>query len=406
MGGYLLRRAAWSGAAMFVFVSIAFFAVSALPFDYASEYGFGCPACALEVREELGLDRPVVAQYLDFVGGLARGSLGDSFGGQPVREVLTGPPLWNTLLVFGLGSVAAFALGASAGRFAAWSRAPVRAAVAGVSVLAYTVFPPFLVFLVLRYSDGPMRRWRELVGLPPDELHVWQATHWEELDVLRVTGLSLFAVVVLALLIRTFARRRRWPRWLQVATPIVLLVAAVGGWAAAGILEPALDVLFHAPRHTGGIGMDLGFRGAAGQGGGNVFLAIVAILVLAFGEIVLVVEATMRSELGEDYVVTARAKGLSSREIRDWHVSRNAILPAMSRFVVGLPLLLTGLIIVERELEIRGLSTLFFDAAREADLPVVLGALVAFGAITLLARLGLDVLHAVYDPRVRARGMT
>ncbi len=58
---------------------------------------------------------------------------------------------------------------------------------------------------------------------------------------------------------------------------------------------------------------------------------------------------------------------------------------------------------MERELELRGLSTLFLDAAQGADVPLVLGALVLFGALVLIARLALEVLLAALDPRVRAQ---
>lgn len=395
MTGYLLRRVAAGIVTLWLFVTIVFVLLSTLlPYDYASRFGFGCAPCALEVRQSLGLDRPLAVQYVDYLGGLVSGSLGTSFAGEPVTTFLSGDALWRTVLMFAVGSVLAFGLGAWLGRLAAWRRVPGGAAVINATaILLYSAFPPFLVFVLLRYTHDPMRWLRDLLGLPADERFVWAATTWSEPDVLRLVGLTLLAAVVAAVGIRAMARRRRWPvsaRWL--ALPVMVAVA-VGVWALAGVLEPALNVLFHGPRFRG--------IGAGGPAGGNAFLGLLGFTLLAFGEITLVVDTGMAGERDEQYVQTARAKGLPDDLVRDRHVARNAILPALSRFVVGLPLILTGLMIVERELGLGGLSTEFFAAVERADIPVMMGALVAFGAIAMLARLALEVVHAWLDPRLR-----
>lgn len=403
MSGYLLRRLAWSAAALLVFITLAFLLVEALPFDYATQSQFGCAGCGDEVREAVGLDQPMLSRYLDFMGGLATGSLGMSYSGHPVLESITGQPLWTTLFVFGVASVIAFLLGAWLGRVAAWRAG--RAGSAALDVLAittYTIFPPFLVFVLLRFLEEPLRDLRGLLGLP-EEHAAYATSGWSEIAALKLVGVSLFAAVALTVAARWLVRRRRWPRWLGALAFPAAIALALGVWALVGAWDSALSVLFHAPRWEGGMfgGLNRGFQGAAGQGGGNAFLAILGVVILAFGEILLVVEAAMASEAGEQYVTTARAKGLPDDVVRDRHAARNALLPALTRFVVGLPLLLTGLIIVEREFELPGLSTLFLNAAQAADVPLVLGALVVFGGLVTIARLALEVLVAALDPRVR-----
>lgn len=406
MARYLARRLGWSLAALVLFVTAAFFLVSALPFDYASSAGFGCPGCAEELRTSLGLDRPLLAQYGDFMRGLASGSLGESFSGQPVIDVLTGQPMWTTLFVFGLGAVLAFVLGAWLGRIAAWRAGRAGAGLLNVlAITTYTLFPPFLVFVLLRYLNDPLRHLRGWLGLSRDEGEIWASSGWDEIATIKLVGISLLLAAIAAVLLRRYLRDRRAPRWVRLLVLPAVLALTGAVWWLLGAWEPAMNLLLHAPRfHGSGFGgLNRGFQGAAGQGGGNALLAIIGVVILSFGEILLVVEASMASEADEQYVMTARAKGVPDDVVRDRHAARNALLPALTRFVIGLPLLLTGLIIVERELELAGLSTLFLDAAQGADVPLVLGALVLFGALVLLARLALEVLIAALDPRVRAQ---
>ena len=96
-------------------------------------------------------------------------------------------------------------------------------------------------------------------------------------------------------------------------------------------------------------------------------------MLIATGENMLVMRAGVTSEMTEDYVGTARAKGVPGRLIRDRHIAPNAILPAISRLVSSLPYLLAGLIIIERELGFRGVASLFFGAFEAADVPVIVG---------------------------------
>jgi peptide/nickel transport system permease protein len=82
------------------------------------------------------------------------------------------------------------------------------------------------------------------------------------------------------------------------------------------------------------------------------------------------------------------------------------VLPALSRFITSVPYLITGLIIIERELKLRGVASLFFTAIEDGDIPVILGILVVVGIIGLVLRIGLDVAQAVMDPRIRIEGGT
>jgi peptide/nickel transport system permease protein len=80
------------------------------------------------------------------------------------------------------------------------------------------------------------------------------------------------------------------------------------------------------------------------------------------------------------------------------------VLPTLSRFLTGVPYLLTGLIILEREFRLGGLSSLFFVSIEEANTPLIIGTLLMMGVIGVAARVVLDVLHFTLDPRIRVPG--
>lgn len=111
--------------------------------------------------------------------------------------------------------------------------------------------------------------------------------------------------------------------------------------------------------------------------------------------------AVFIEELGRDYVVTARAKGLSMGRVLVSHVLKNAMLPILTRVATDLPLIITGSLLLESFFGIPGLGDMSIRAVNASDLPVI-KAVTLFGAAAYIAAnlLG-DLLYAVFDPRVR-----
>jgi ABC-type dipeptide/oligopeptide/nickel transport system permease component len=394
---FLLRRLLGSAIALLVFVVLVFVLIDvAVPFDFATRFQqHGGDADS--VREQLGLDRPLPVRLGAFVWGLFRLDLGTSFTGQPVSGIVFGRPLWTTTLIFVTGGVLAFLLGTWLGRVVAWQRRRwVGGVTDGLAVFAATLFPPLLVFLLVRYTEPLLRRIRQALDLPRDpRLTLWDDPSLDEGAVLLRVALGVLVALGAMLLARWLLRRQGrsvWPSWL---VGVVALGLAIGWFVTAGFGPHAFDVIFSAPRWENPLS-------ASQAGGGSPFLGIVAFLILAFGEFHLIVETAMVSERSEDYVLTARAKGVATGDIRDLHVARNVALPALSRFAVAVPALLTGLVIVERELELPGLSSTLFLAVEVVDTPVITGVLVVIGLLVLVLRLVLEVVHARLDPRVRS----
>jgi len=109
----------------------------------------------------------------------------------------------------------------------------------------------------------------------------------------------------------------------------------------------------------------------------------------------------MLEVLGQDYITTARAKGLRERAVVYRHALRNALLPAITMLGLSIPALIGGSVIFESIFAIPGMGKLFYDAVMSRDYPLVMGVLVIGAVLTLVGNLLADICYAVADPRIR-----
>lgn len=109
----------------------------------------------------------------------------------------------------------------------------------------------------------------------------------------------------------------------------------------------------------------------------------------------------MLDVLHQDYITTARAKGLSENTVIYRHALRNALLPLITILGLSIPGLIGGSVIAESIFAIPGMGKLFYDAVLMRDFPVVMGILTIGSALTLVGNLLADVAYAWADPRVR-----
>ena len=119
------------------------------------------------------------------------------------------------------------------------------------------------------------------------------------------------------------------------------------------------------------------------------------------GYIARLIRAQVVETLQEDYVRTARAKGLRAGRVIVVHVLRNSLGPFFAAAVPMLALLITGALFVERDFRVPGASIVFLEAARTRDYPMLLGVTVALATVVLAVNLVADVLLAAIDPRLR-----
>jgi peptide/nickel transport system permease protein len=111
--------------------------------------------------------------------------------------------------------------------------------------------------------------------------------------------------------------------------------------------------------------------------------------------------ASMLDVMGEDYIRTARAKGLSERRVVYRHGLRSAITPVVTQFGIDLGTLLGGVIIVENVFGLPGLGSLAVQSVTTQDLPVIIGTVVLASAFIVTANILVDICYALLDPRVR-----
>lgn len=111
--------------------------------------------------------------------------------------------------------------------------------------------------------------------------------------------------------------------------------------------------------------------------------------------------ASMREVIHEDYVRTARAKGVKERMVIYKHALRNALLPVVTLIALDLPALFGGVLFVETIFSWPGMGRLFWDAARGRDYPILMGIIMIEAGLILACNLLADLLYGLLDPRVR-----
>lgn len=384
---FLARRFVWAVITLFLFISTLFFFVQAwVPFDFATQFGQGGQDTG--VRESLGLNRSLVAQYLDYMGSLLRLDLGEAFSGGSVWEAIkAAAPV--TIFIFVVGAVIAYAVGDALGRVAAWSRlGAVRTFLTTVGVVAATAFPPFLVFLVAEWAAPTLLDIRSDLGLPTDSYRIWRDGAIDPTSVMTVLAVGFVLALTMALALRSYGRKYDIG-WLPPLAVPVALGGAIAGVAFAGLGTPALDLMYRAD-----------YRFAVGTG--SPLLVLIGVVLLTFGQVMFMTRVGIEDELSEDYALTARAKGLTERRVRDRHVARNALAPTLAATFLSFPTIIAGMAIIEEQLQVQGLSWLFFNRGFEfQDIPLMLGVLICLGIIGVAFRIVIDVSIAYLDPRQR-----
>jgi peptide/nickel transport system permease protein len=385
MTRFLIRRLLAGIITLLVFVTVLFFLAEILiPGDFVSQFTLSMPAeQRAQLREELGLNLPVWHRYLLFIGGLATGDLGSSYWGEPVSSILLRFLPW-TLLVLVISMGIAFPLGHLLGRVAGWRDSRRQSSGLTIGAVALnTMFPPLLVFLLV-VGVFSLTGFEGIIAIRNAlERELPTTTGW-----IMVGTIAALALVLTIVSMRTTRVGRRPPPWWVWL--IAMTLGPVLTWLALGIWDTASDMLL------------------------LLVLPIIAVALLAIGEVILVVKSTVADVRSEDFIMALRAKGLSERRVRDHHAARVALLPTLSKLTVSIPFILVGLMIIEISfrwprqgtlgIAVPGISSVMFASLEQRNVPIVVGALFAIGLIVLGVRLILDFLHAALDPRIRFEG--
>jgi peptide/nickel transport system permease protein len=109
----------------------------------------------------------------------------------------------------------------------------------------------------------------------------------------------------------------------------------------------------------------------------------------------------MLETLNQDYIRTAHAKGLATRDVLMGHALRNAAVPIVTVIGIGVALLIGGVVITESVFAIPGLGRLTVDAILRRDYPIIQGVILIFSAVYVLVNLLVDLSYVFFDPRIR-----
>jgi len=114
-----------------------------------------------------------------------------------------------------------------------------------------------------------------------------------------------------------------------------------------------------------------------------------------------ITRATMLDVLSEDYIRTARAKGVASRPLLLKHALKNAAVPIVTVIGIGVALLIGGVVITETVFNIPGIGRLVVDAIARRDYPIIQGVILVFSGVYVLVNLLVDLSYTFFDPRIR-----
>ncbi|MBM3115384.1 microcin C ABC transporter permease YejB [Jeongeupia naejangsanensis] len=154
------------------------------------------------------------------------------------------------------------------------------------------------------------------------------------------------------------------------------------GWESLSLLGKVTDYLWH------------------------LVLPISAMVVGSFASVTLLTKNSLLEEIRKQYVLTARAKGLSERRVLWGHVFRNAMIPIVTGFPAAfVGAFFTGSLLIETLFSLDGLGLLSYESVIRRDYPVVMGALYLFSLIGLLTKLLSDLCYVLVDPRLRFEGV-
>ena len=207
---------------------------------------------------------------------------------------------------------------------------------------------------------------------------------------------------------------------LVVAVSIAVTLGVLAAWKAGSLLDRAVMGLavtgFSVPVFVVGYIMvyfiSLKWRWLPVQGYKELSLGlwpwlshlILPSLALGLAYVALIARitrASMLEVLSEDYIRTARAKGVATAPMLLRHALKNAAVPIVTVIGIGIALLISGVVITESVFNIPGIGRLIVDAIARRDYPIIQGTMIIFAGVYVLINLAIDISYSFFDPRIR-----
>lgn len=383
MWSYLGKRVLQMLLTLFLFQAVTYFLLDAQPGDIADLLALNPeipPAERVRLRQELGLDRPPVERFFTYVGNFYRGNMGVSFSQYP-REVssIIAERLPRTLVLFLTAVAVYFWVGFVSGKILAWRRGgflEYSSTIVGVTL--YTVFTPWFALMMI-WLFAVYLGWLP-AGKFLDPIEWIGATTDANTVFLRMIYTALIGLVLFVVsLFVSNSLPRKFRGTFRFGSFAVITAGVIGYWIffTDGLAPFAWDILSH------------------------LILPVITITLIGFGGTMLLTRTSMLETLREDYILSARAKGLPEKVVRDKHAARNALLPVWTSLVFAIGRSVSGGIITETIFSWPGIGLTLLNSAQVADIPLAMGALTIVGILTLISHLVVDVGYAFLDPRIR-----
>lgn len=372
-----------------VFLTATFFLLQAQPGDITDQF-LSNPKITPEVRqqfaERLGLTGTLWEQYVRYMKNFFTGNLGVSFSEYP-KEVMDiiAERLPRTLALFLFATFLAFIVGFKSGKLLAWRRGKRGEHVITLTgVFFQTVFYPWFAVVMIWIFAFFLGWFPAGKFLTVDKWLTAERTFDANavFDRMLLTVLAVAVLIIAAEIIGRRMNSRVAGRRFIWGTRVLTLIALVVWWEAVWpeMIPFALDIAYH------------------------LVLPTVTLSFVGFGGWMLLTRASMLETLREDYILTARAKGLPDKVVRDRHAARNALLPVTTSLVIGLAFLIGGGVVTETVFSWPGMGQTLLSAASQQDIPLTIGAFAFIAVLALIAHLIVDIMYMYLDPRIRVGG--
>jgi dipeptide transport system permease protein len=330
---FLLTKLAYLVPTFLGITIVAFGFVRVLPGDpvllMAGERGLS-PERHAEVARQFGFDRPIWAQYLDFLGRLFHGDLGNSL-------VTKKPVLAEFLQLF-----------------------PATVELSVVAIILATV-----------------------IGVPVGVLAAIKRGSWFD-------QLSMTAALV------GFSMPIFW--W---GLLLIIFFSGILQWTP---VSGRISLMFFFPQVTGFMLIDSllsGQKGAFASAAAHLILPSVVLATIPLAVIARQTRSAMLEVMGEDYVRTAKAKGMPYARVVMVHALRNAMIPVITTIGLQVGVLLAGAILTETIFSWPGIGKWMIDSIARRDYPVVQSGLLLIAAIVMIVNLLVDLTYGLINPRIR-----
>jgi ABC-type dipeptide/oligopeptide/nickel transport system permease component len=403
---YIISRILLTIPMIFILLTTVFLVMRVLPGDPVQMHfeKMASPAAMDAMRVQLGLDKPLWVQYVDYVVGLFSGNLGKSMQDYSSvgQQIFAAFPATFELAVCSM--LIAVLIGVFLGVEASKSyNKPKDHAIRVFGIVTYAI-PVFFLGMILQMIFGVWLHWlptggRIAPGLEPKGLNI-------PLSASSGFGVYFVAPTIAALL--TAAIYLAVTKFRHKVFVKKTFINALVFFAAVWFVFAGLGLYFVS---TGGVHLSTGLFTFDSLLEGNffkfgvsvkyLFLPSLTLGVVLCGIFIRLTRSSMFETMRLDFVTAAKARGLKDSTVTYRYALRNAFLPVLTMMGLQFALLLGGAVLTETTFSWPGLGRYIVDRINFRDYTAIQGAVVVFGVFVSIVSLAVDLLYAYLDPRIR-----